>query len=340
MFIRVSGAEFAEKLANAVKGKKEVVNFLLKESTLYLQTMGVVRHNIRVSVIETDMDELDASYVMDKMLGLLSTRDDVYLYFSGDLLRVAQTNFEFNAMKSYEERIENDAFEERKYCSFNRLLLSKIVTGAKQLDVLARSLGVGYSSLQFKDGSAYLMYSNMFVKWEAPFIDMSISIDTLKWVIDKTSEYTTYYFDSVTRVLYFYISYNEILTVEVNEVNPMVAETYQKMLSDPQRKSLITLGTKYNSQLEVIAKGYDKTLVDVSFCEDGNVRIYIDNVVTRFAYGSGANALKTIRISTVQLSTMLKLLGSTRTEVEIGDNKLWLRQLAEKTDLVIAGMLF
>ena len=38
MFIRVSGAEFAEKLANAVKGEKEVViSFLKKIHFIYRQ---------------------------------------------------------------------------------------------------------------------------------------------------------------------------------------------------------------------------------------------------------------------------------------------------------------
>lgn len=339
MFIRVSGAQFTEKLTSAIKNK-EVVNYYLRGDVLYLQTMGVMRHNIRLKIIETDMKELDASYVMSKILHLLNTNEDVTLYFQGDLLKIQQSNFAFNAMKAYEERIDNNAFSDRSYTSFNRRALIRVVTDAKYMDNLARSLGVGYSPIQFIDGNAYLMYSNTMAKWDASFVNMSIAISVLKEVLDGTDENSKYFFDEVSRTLYFYISESEVLTVEVNEPNLMVEETYKKLLLNSQREQLVTLGTKYRQPIETIARSYDKALVDVSFCEDGNIKIYIDNTVTRFAYGSGAKELKTIRISTIQLSTMLRILGDARTDVEIGENKLWLRQTVEMTDLIIAGMLF
>lgn len=340
MFIRVSGAEFSKKLLGAIRSKKETVNFHLVGRTLYLQTLGLVSHNIRLNVLETDMTELDASFVFDKVVSLINTKEDVILYLMGDILRAYQTNFEFSAVRSYEERMQNEAFSVDIKQSYSKVVLEEVVNDAKQMDGLARTLGVGYASLTFYNGYAYIKYSNMMMRWKVDFCNMSISIEALRWLIQKTGDTHRYLLDEESGTLYVYVSEDEVLTTKVNTCNMSTVEVFNKLDNEGKEVIIQVLSSKYNSEIEMISKLYEKSLIDVSFCSNAEIKVYIDNMNTRFEYGSRANIVKSIRISTIQLFTMLKTLGDGQTSVEIGENKLWLRQIARGKDLIVAGMIF
>lgn len=341
MRIKVSGKLFKNALLNSMYKTPETVSFYQEDGKLYLQSNSALISNIKVPILESDVDDLDISVIVGSTVQLLNPREDVILEVRGDILQIIQSHFSYGTQRSYESRIPTKAFDMDYSLPYSSDEIKAFNNATKALDEVARVLAGNKESITIRNKKAYIKYSNTGLIMDLDLPDMSITSDALRKVttaLDRSRDSKCCY-DKESAVMYFKINADEAVAVPVAEPDNHAVEALEYCLKDTKAVATINFSL-YAEYMDAICKAYRKTKVDMSVCQTG-LRLFINQLPTSITVGSMSEALCSIQITTAQLQAIHRLFGDcTNVEVRRGENRLCLMQKNSNKVLVIAGLLF
>lgn len=341
MFVRVSGAKFTEVINNIVVTSKETVHFYMKDGWLYIQGHSVVIYDVRIPVLEVEQDEVEfnCSAVVNKEIRLLNPQLDVVLRVVGEVLSIEQDIFSYTAEQSYEGIVDTHAFEQIFDTKYSSALLRACVYSCKALDGVARSLGVTYSTVNIKEGYAYLKYSNTALILPLDLPDGSLSNETLKKISAFTDKVTNCVCSCVDGIIYFKISENEVVSTNIGLVDDKMVEDLRNMVNGVKNVTNTNI-SKYVGDIQLITNIYPRSLLNLTVTENG-LRFFMDNINSKLVFGDGGRELCGCKISTPQLTAIQKVYnGAGDVVIRKGENKLCLYQKNSRRTLIVAGLVY
>jgi hypothetical protein len=342
MLIRVQGASFKQVMETMLKAGKCHINFEVNNNKLYMQRIGLVYIEETIDIIEVDDVSESITIMIDPVIKVLSDAADVFIYVIGDLCRIVQGSFELSAARVNEDRVKTDVETIKMNGVYSKGSLLANVSCAKSLDGVQRDNNEVLSDVTISGMKAYTTYSNAMLQTELKFPNMTIQGETIRELsrfISMEGD-SAYYFDSEKELLYLTIGINTVAVVPVKSVNPQVAGTFDKILGNLKHCTNIRISDVVDT-ISVICANYKKQTVELTIC-NGGVRIYVDNLVTKFGAGSSAVGLFSMKVSTSQLSAIAKLFGAGSNEIEVlkGDNIICLKHGNYNERLMLAGMIY
>lgn len=339
MLARVSATSFRLAILYLLSAGKCNINFRIVNGELSMQRLSVTYVEMSIPILEYDTDDVDITVNLDSSMNLLNDKEDVYIDVTGDLFTVKQTWFEYGTQRVSEERILMDLDSCDVSGSISTYEIYKLVSASKTLDNVAKECIEALSDITIFDKTAYVSYNNVKLAVKTSLPNMRIQANSIRecntFMKDGDIEYR---YDTKKKILYL-LSGKVVNAVSVLDVDKKVVGDFKLYESKVLFMTSVDFG-KYNENLSILVSNYKKVKINLTFVT-GGIRVFVDNLRSRFTMGDDGEGLFTIIISTSQLSLLTKLFGKDgRIEIAKGENYICLKNNNSNKTLLISGMTY
>lgn len=342
MFVRVPGDSFRSVMMFMLSAGKCTVNISVsKNRCLSVQRLGLVCIEREIPILEMDNEIEDITVDIGTYLQFLNSKEAVNISVTGDILHVKQACFEFSAVRKPEDRMETNLSDIKNKIEFSRYNFVHAVMESRNLDNVGKDNLEPLSDLVINDGYAYTSYSNTRLCVRLNLPDMAIQGETTRELVKfmKADSKGSYAFNKELQLLYLAVTEDTYAVIPVKSVNLQNKVEFTRVLSNVKDVTEINV-SKYKDTLSVVCTNYKKHNVELTIC-NGDLRIYVDGINTKFTVGSAERGLFSIKISVSQLSAIVKAFGNdTSITVAKGDNILCLKQKSLGKQLIMSGIIY
>ena len=341
MKVLVKAKPLKQVFSDFLSGRKVMFNFKCDGKKLYIQILEdfIVNCWLEVESLDNDYSTIDVSCYITKVVNILGD-DDITLELTEQNIRLTQSDFSYVLIKEFEGRRDYEVPTDAIFEKANISRLKYLMRCATSMSTISKELKVFESDPIFRGGNFYQKYNSTAFRESFNFPECSINMSTVKAIIFKLSDDTTYYHYHERNMIVFK-SYDYVIWVPLITYNSKGNElnAVDSKISECKECAKINL-YNYLDKLKIVKDTNPSTKIGFTIGSNGftlsldttNVHLTIGNALTDY--------ICTISMTTAQLATMCAIFNEDEIVTVLrGENCLCLRT-GKTRNLLILGMLF